>query len=251
VTALLLFAALIGAWQLYTVLSGIDATILPPPSDVASSLWDDRGLLWSNLGTTAAEIVLGLALALVVATLVAVVVHLWPPVRRAVLPLIAASQAVPFVVFTPLLVVWFGFDVRPKAIVIAVVTFFPIAVTLIDGLESVDPALGKLLRTFGASRWRTLRLVEAPGAVPAALSGAKIAVAVAVIGAVIAEEQGASSGLGLVITQALNQLDTARAFAATVVLTVLAGSLFIALALAERWLVPWAARARNRGGTPT
>jgi putative hydroxymethylpyrimidine transport system permease protein len=249
-SALLLVAVLIGAWKLYTVLSGIDAAILPPPEDVATSLWDDRSLLWSNLGPTAAEIVLGLALALLVAVGVAVLVHLVPPVRRAVLPLIAASQAVPFVVFAPLLVVWFGFDVWPKTIVIAVVTFFPIAVTTLDGLESVDPALRKLLRTFGASRGRTLRLVEAPAALPSALSGLKIGVAVAVIGAVIAEDQASSAGLGYVIKQALNQLDTARAVAATVVLTVLAGSLFIALALAERWLVPWAARARNRGGTP-
>lgn len=250
-TALLLFAALIGAWQLYTVVSGVDPTLIPPPSDVASSLWNDRGLLWSNLGTTASEIVLGLALALVVAALVSVVVHLWAPVRRAVLPLVAASQAVPFVVFAPVLVFWFGFGVFPKAIVIAVVTFFPIAVTLIDGLESVDPGLRKLLRTFGAPRWRTLWMIEAPAAVPSALSGAKIAVAVAVIGAVIAEDTATTSGLGLVIRQALNQLDTARAFAATVVLTILAGSLFVALALAERWLVPWATRSRNRGGTRT
>ena len=171
-SALLLLAALIGAWQLYTVISGVDPTLVPPPSDVASSLWNDRGLLWSNLGTTAAEIVLGLALALVVATLVAVLVHLWPAARRAVMPLVAASQAVPFVVFAPLLVFWFGFNVFPKALVIAVVTFFPITVTLVDGLMSVDPALGKLLQTFGASRWRALRMVDAPAAFPSALSGA-------------------------------------------------------------------------------
>ena len=165
---------------------------------------------------------LGLALALVVAIAVAVLIHLIPPVRAAVLPLLAASQAVPIVLLAPLLVAWFGFDILPKAIIVAIVTFFPIAVTTLDGLESVDPGLRKLLRTFGASRWHTLRLVEAPAALPGALSGAKIAVAVAVIGAVLAEEAGTSSGLGLVITQSIPQLDTARAFAATVVLTVLA-----------------------------
>jgi NitT/TauT family transport system permease protein/putative hydroxymethylpyrimidine transport system permease protein len=245
------FAALIGGWQLGVALSGIDPILLPAPTDVATSLWEDRGLLWSNVGPTAEEIVLGLAIALAVAMLVAIVVHMIRPLRIAVLPLIAASQAVPVVLLAPLLVAWFGFDVFPKALIVAIVTFFPIAVTTLDGLQSVDPGLRKLLRTFGASRWRTLRLVEAPAALPGALSGAKIAVAVAVIGAVLAEDAGTSSGLGLVITQAINQLDTARAFAATVVLTVLAAGLFGALALAERRLVPWAARARNRGGTPT
>jgi NitT/TauT family transport system permease protein/putative hydroxymethylpyrimidine transport system permease protein len=251
VTALLLFAALIGAWQLGVALSGIDPILLPGPSDVATSLWDDRALFWDNVGVTGEEIVLGLALALVVAMAVAVLIHMIPPVRAAVLPLLAASQAVPVVLLAPLLVAWFGFDILPKTIIVAIVTFFPIAVTTLDGLESVDPGLRKLLRTFGASRWRTLRLVDAPAALPGALSGAKIAVAVAVIGAVLAEDAGTSSGLGLVITQSINQLDTARAFAATVVLTVLAAGLFGALALAERRLVPWAARARNRGGTPT
>ncbi len=250
-TALLVFAALIGVWQLVVLVGGYDPTILPGPGDVATSLWDDRALLWSNLGTTAAEIVLGLALGLVVAVAISVAVHLVHPLRVAVMPLVVASQAVPFVVFAPLLVTWFGFDVLPKVIIVALVTFFPIVVTTLDALESVDPALRKLLRTFGASRWRTLRLVEAPWALPGALSGAKIAVAIAVIAAVIAEDQAAPAGLGLVLKQAFNQLDTARAFAATVVLVVLAGALFVALSLAERWLVPWAPRARNRGGTPT
>jgi NitT/TauT family transport system permease protein/putative hydroxymethylpyrimidine transport system permease protein len=249
--ALALLVALVGAWQLGVELSGIDRILLPAPNDVATSLWQDRGLLWANIGPTGEEIVLGLALALAVAMTVAIAVHMIPPLRAAVMPLIAASQAVPVVLMAPLLVAWFGFDVLPKAIIVAVVTFFPIAVTTLDGLRSVDPALRKLLRTFGASRWHTLRLVEAPAALPGALSGAKIAVAVAVIGAVLAEDAGTSSGLGLVITQAINQLDTARAFAATLVLTALAAGLFGALALAERRLVPWAARARNRGGSPT
>jgi NitT/TauT family transport system permease protein/putative hydroxymethylpyrimidine transport system permease protein len=151
----------------------------------------------------------------------------------------------------PVLVAVFGFDLRPKVIIVAIVTFFPIVVTTLDGLGSVDPGLRKLLRTFGASRWRAVRLVDLPAALPGMLSGAKIAVAVAVIGAVLSEDAGGTEGLGLVITQATNQLDTARSFAATVVLALLAGLLFAALTLAERRLVPWAPRTRPRGGTPT
>jgi NitT/TauT family transport system permease protein/putative hydroxymethylpyrimidine transport system permease protein len=248
VTAFLLFLALLGAWQLYVELGGVDRILLAAPTEVASALWNDRGLLWSNTLVTGQEVVLGLAVALAVALAMAVVVHLSPPLRRAIMPLAAASQAIPIVLFAPLLAFWWGFDIRPKLAIVALITFFPIVVTTLDGLESVDPALGKLLRTFGASRWRTLRLVEAPAALPGLLSGAKIAVAVAVIGAVLAEGAGATKGLGLMFTQANNQLETARAFAAVVVLTVLAAALFAALSLAERRLVPWAERSRNRTG---
>jgi NitT/TauT family transport system permease protein/putative hydroxymethylpyrimidine transport system permease protein len=251
VTALLLLLVLLGAWQLVVAVGGYDALVLPAPTDVASSLWTDRGLLWSNLGPTATEIVLGLALAMGAAVAVALVVHVVAPLRRAVMPLLAGTQAVPIAVMAPVLVAVFGFDLRPKVIIVAIVTFFPIVVTTLDGLGSVDPGLRKLLRTFGASRWRAVRLVDLPAALPGMLSGAKIAVAVAVIGAVLSEDAGGTEGLGLVITQATNQLDTARSFAATVVLALLAGLLFAALTLAERRLVPWAPRTRPRGGTPT
>jgi putative hydroxymethylpyrimidine transport system permease protein len=249
-TAVLLLLVLLGSWQLFVAVSDYDPLVLPAPTDVASSLWEDRGLLWSNLGPTATEIVLGLALAMVFAIAVALLVHMVGPLRRAVMPLLAGTQAVPIAVMAPVLVAIFGFDLRPKVIIVAIVTFFPVLVTTLDGLASVDPGLRKLLRTFGASRWRAVRFVDLPAALPGLLSGAKIAIAVAVIGAVLAEDAGGTDGLGLVITQATNQLDTARSFAATVVLAVLAGALFAALTLAERRLVPWAPRTRQ-GGTPT
>ena len=250
-TALVAFLALLGAWQLVVVIGDYDPLVLPAPTDVAGSLWEDRGLLWSNLGPTATEIVLGMAVAMVFAVAVALLIHLVGPLRRAVMPLLAATQAIPIAVMAPVLVAIFGFDLRPKVIIVAIVTFFPIAVTTLDGLASVDPGMRKLLRTFNATRWGAVRMVDLPAALPGMLSGAKIAIAVAVIGAVLSEDAGGTDGLGLVITQATNQLDTARSFAATVVLALLAGSLFAALTLAERRLVPWAPRSRNRGGSPT
>jgi NitT/TauT family transport system permease protein/putative hydroxymethylpyrimidine transport system permease protein len=249
--ALLLLLVLLGAWQLFVAVGNYDALVLPGPADVASSLWTDRGLLWSSLGPTATEIVLGLTLGAIAAVAIALLVHAVAPLRQAVMPLLASTQAVPISVMAPVLVAIFGFDLRPKVTIVAIVTFFPIAVNTLDGLASVDPGLRKLLRTFGATRWRAMRLVDVPAALPGMLSGAKIAIAVAVIGAVLAEDAGTTSGLGLVITQSINQLDTARAFAATVVLAALAGTLFGALTLAERHLVPWAPRSRNRKGPPT
>jgi NitT/TauT family transport system permease protein/putative hydroxymethylpyrimidine transport system permease protein len=237
--ALVLAAALLGAWQLYAQVGSVDDFILPAPSEIARSLVDDRGLLLSNLRVTAEEVALGILAALVVGFAFAVALHFSRTLRRATYPLLVASQAVPIVIVAPLLVVWFGFDIGPKIAIIALVCFFPIVVTTLDALGRVDPETLKLLRTMDASRWAAFRFAEAPAALPAALSGAKIAVAVAVIGAVFAEYAGSSAGLGHLILQAIPQLETARAWAAVALLAAFAVALFYALDLAQRRLLSW------------
>jgi putative hydroxymethylpyrimidine transport system permease protein len=245
IAPLVLLALFIGGWELYTRVSDIDAFILPAPHEVAQSLYDDRSLLLSNLSVTAQEVGLGVVLALLVGGLLAFALHLSPPLRRAVYPLLVSSQAVPFVILAPLLVFWFGFSVFAKLAIVVIVCFFPVVVTTLDGLRGVDTELLKLMRTLDASRWQTLRMVEAPAALPAALSGAKIAVAVAVIGAVFAEYTGSEKGLGHLLLTSTPQLETARAWAATVVLALFAVSLFSALGLAQRVLVPWTRKDRS------
>jgi len=242
VIAFAIVAVLIGAWELYADTGAVDDFILPAPSQIATSLWDDRGLLWSNLLVTAQEVALGILVALVLGFLLAVALHFSGALRRGVYPLLVASQAVPIVIIAPLLVVWFGFGIVPKLAIIALVCFFPVVVTTLDALRTVDPDQLKLMRTLDATRWQAFRWAEAPAALPAALSGAKIAVAVAVIGAVFAEYAGSSDGLGHLMLQAIPQLETARAYAAVVLLAAFAVLLFSALALAERRLVPWANR---------
>lgn len=243
--ALALVAALIGAWQLYADLGNVDDLILPSPSEVATAMWDDRGLLWSNLLVTAQEVALGILAAVVLGFACAVAMHFSRTLRQASYPLLVASQAVPIVVVAPLLIVWLGFGLAPKVVIIALVCFFPIVVTTLDALSRVDRDTLKLLTTLDASRWAAFRFAEAPAALPAALSGAKIAVAIALIGAVFAEYSGSSAGLGHVILQAVPQLETARAWAAVVVLAVFAIALFYALDLAQRRLVPWTATERT------
>jgi putative hydroxymethylpyrimidine transport system permease protein len=245
IAPLVLLALFIGGWELYTRVSDIDAFILPAPHEVAQSLYDDRSLLLSNLSVTAQEVGLGVVLALLVGGLLAFALHLSPTLRRAAYPLLVSSQAVPFVILAPLLVFWFGFSVFAKLAIVVIVCFFPVVVTTLDGLRGVDTELLKLMRTLDASRWQTLRMVEAPAALPAALSGAKIAVAVAVIGAVFAEYTGSEKGLGHLLLTSTPQLETARAWAATVVLALFAVSLFSALGLAQRVLVPWTRKDRS------
>jgi putative hydroxymethylpyrimidine transport system permease protein len=243
--AALLVLALLGGWELYADLGGIDQFLLPAPSDVAASLWTDRGLLWDNFTVTAGEVLLGIAVSLAAGVLLAVAIHLSRTLRRATYPLLVASQTIPIVIVAPLLVAWLGYDLAPKLAIVGLICFFPVVVTTLDGLAGVDPDLRKLMRTLDASRLQTLRHVEAPAALPSLLSGAKIAVTVAVIGAVLAEQAGSSDGLGHLILQSIPQFETARSWAAVVVLAAFAIVLFGALALAERRLVPWAHRSEG------
>jgi NitT/TauT family transport system permease protein/putative hydroxymethylpyrimidine transport system permease protein len=244
-TAGLLVLVLLGAWELYSRSGAVDDLILPAPTQIADAIGRDHRLLWDNLLVTASEVAVGLLVALVLGFGLAVALHFSRTARRAVYPLLVGSQALPVVVIAPLLLVWLGFGLGPKVVIIALVSFFPIVVTTLDALRGVDADLLKLLRTMDATRWQTFRFAELPAAAPAALSGAKIAVAVSVIGAVFAEYAGSDSGLGHVILQAIPQLQTARAYAAVVILAALAVALFYLLTAAERWLNP------RTGGTPS
>jgi putative hydroxymethylpyrimidine transport system permease protein len=240
--AAVLLAALLGVWELYVDSGGANSIILPAPHAIVASLYDDRGLLWSNFLVTAEEILLGIAVAAVAALLIASAMHFFITVRRASLPLLIASQTIPIPMLAPILVLWLGFGLLPKVIVVALVSFFSIVVTTLAAFASVDPDLIKLMRTFDASRWRTFRHVEFPAALPGVFTGAKIAVIVAVIGAVFAEQSGANAGLGYLFEESIPQLLTARAFATVVILSVFAITLFALLTLAERLTLPWAHR---------
>jgi ABC-type nitrate/sulfonate/bicarbonate transport system permease component len=245
---LALVALLLGAWEAYVELAGVEAAVLPAPHAIAAALWDSADLVWRNFAVTAEEVALGLALALACGFLLAVAIHLSPLLRRAVYPLAVGSQAVPIPVIGVLLVFWWGFGIFPKLAVIALICFFPVVVTTVDALAAVDPEQRKLLRTLDASRWQAFRFGELPAALPGALSGARIALAVGVIGAFIAETttptSGAYPGLGRMIISDVN-FQTARAYAGTAVLFVFAIACFYALSFAERRLAPWSNRLRG------
>ena len=248
---LLLVLALIAAWELYVVLFDVERELLPAPHEVASAIWHGGAVLWRNFAVTAEEVALGLCMAIAAGFGLAVAMHLSPLLRHAVYPLAVGSQAVPIPVIGVLLVFWWGFGIFPKLVVIALICFFPVLVTTVDALASVDPDQLKLMRTLDASRWQAFRLAELPAAIPAALSGARVALAVGVIGAFIAEvatpTSGPYPGLGRQITTDIN-LEAARAYAGTVVLICFALLCFHSLALAERRLAPW--RARPTGDRP-
>jgi NitT/TauT family transport system permease protein/putative hydroxymethylpyrimidine transport system permease protein len=241
----LLLALLVGAWELYVDLGGVDSLILPSPHQVASALYNQRSLLWSSFLVTAREVALGILVAAVTGLVLAVAIHFSQAFRRAAYPLVIASQAVPVVLIAPILTFWLGFGIAPKLVVVALVSFFSIVITTLAGLESVDSDLIKLMRTFDAPRWRTFWHVELPSALPGVFTGAKIAVAVSVIGAVFAEWSGSNSGLGYLIVVSLPQLQDALAVAAVVVMSLFAIVLFGLLTAAERRALPWAYESRG------
>lgn len=236
---LLLLAAAVGLWELVVRAAHVQDYLFPTPTAVARSLWDDRSLLASATGVTVREVVLGYLLALAVGLALAVALHFSAALRRALLPVLVLSQTVPTVVLAPILAILLGFGIGPKLVVVAIVCFFPVVVNAVDGLRSADPELVRMMRTLDGDRLAIFRRVEAPGALPAVFSGARIAATYAAVGAVFGEWAGSSSGLGFVMLQAQPELATARIFAALLVLSALALALYGLVTLAERLLVPW------------
>jgi len=237
----------LAAWEALVRLGAVDPLLLPAPTHVLEALWTDRDILAPDLAVTASEVLLGLAAAIAAGALLGVAMHVSEPARRALRPLVIGSQAVPVPVIAPLVVLVLGFGLAPKVLLIALVCFFPVAINLYDGLRDTDADARKLLRSLDASRWQTLRMLEAPSALPSAFTGVKIAAAVAVIGAVFAEWSGADAGLGHALLTANGQLATARAFAATLLLFLLAVSLYGAFALLERRVAGWTPRSTPGG----
>lgn len=241
----LLVAALIGAWQLATTTGTIanalhlERDLVPSSAEVGSALWENRTLLWENAWVTLQEILLGIAAGIFVGLALAVAMHFSTLLRDTAFPLAVATQAVPLVAIGPVLVIWFGFGIAPKVIIVALACFFPILVNTLDGLRSVDPEAVKMMRTLDASRWAIFHRVEAPTALPSFFSGAKVAVAIAPIVALFAELVGSSSGLMHEIVQDNAQFEDARVFAAVVVLALIGVLLVGITALAERLIVRW------------
>jgi ABC-type nitrate/sulfonate/bicarbonate transport system permease component len=241
----LVIAVLIGAWQIAATTGAIanalslEPFLVPSPSEIATALGEERSLLADNAWVTLQEILLGFLCALVAGVGFAVILHLSETLRRALYPLIVVSQTIPILVIAPVLVIWFGFGVGPKLAIVALICFFPITVSTLDGLRSTDADTKKMMRTLHASRSQILRRVEAPTALPYFFSGARIAIVIAPIGAIFGEWVGSDSGLGHLILQDNAQLETARLFAAVVVLAALALVLFALVAVAERRVVRW------------
>ncbi|MEO7002996.1 MAG: ABC transporter permease [Ktedonobacterales bacterium] len=237
--AVALVAALIALWQWYASGAAIDPQILPTPVAVWRALVAQRDLLWGHTLVTLYETLVGFAVALAAGVAFAVVVDASPWLRRAVYPLLVTSQTIPIITLAPLLVLWFGFGLLSKTLVVLLVCFFPITVALADGLRAADPELIKLYRAFGAGPLRIFWSVRLPGALPSLFSGVRIAITYSVYGAIFGEYVGSEAGLGFYMLLKQHAFATAAVMAVIVVTALLSIALFTLVALIERLALPW------------
>ena len=234
-----ILAALLVAWELWVQIADVPKWQLPAPSAIAKELGTSRDLLWDHTLVTLQEIVIGFLVALVAGLVLAGAIAYSRVMERSVYPIVIASQTVPIIAIAPLLLIWVGYGLTPKIIIVALICFYPIAVNTVDGLKATDPDMVNMLRTLGASRWQVFTKLQIPTALPFMFSGIKIGVSVSVIAAVIGEWVGASEGLGYLITYSQPLFLTARVFAAIFVLSVMGISLFVLAVVAERMMMPW------------
>ncbi len=235
----LIIAASLGLWQGLVKLLEVPRWLLPSPWDIARELVRSRGLLTEHAWVTLEEVLLGFALALAVGIWLAAGIAYSRMLERAVYPIVIASQTIPVIAIAPLLLIWVGPETTSKVIVVALISFFPIVVNMVDGLKSVDPDTVNMMRTLGASRWQLFTKVQVPTSLPFLFSGIKVAIVVSVIGAVVGEWVGARAGLGHLMRISGPLFLTARVFAAIVVLSLMAIALFIVVAVMERYILHW------------
>ena len=233
-------AAFLVAWKLVTVIGGYPEYILPAPEVVA-----ERGLraigsgvLWEHTGVTLLEIVLGFVVGAVTAILAGIALGKSVLIERVLSPYIVAAQAVPILALAPLLDIWFGGGLLARVAICALIVFFPIAIATMVGIRSTDPLLEEMLRSLGASEAQRTRLLEIPSALPVIFGGLRVGVTLAVIGAVVAEWAGASTGLGVLINIANQGLfDTPLMFVALATLAIIGLAFYGLVVMAERRLV--------------
>src|SRR5690349_14014799 len=243
--------ALIVLWEAGTRAFGVPVFLLPPPSAVVGAMIKHAALLGAASGVTTLEIVLGFALSIAVGIPLALMIFLWPPFARAVLPLLISSQAMPKVAVAPLFLVWFGFGLVPKVLIAFLIAFFPVVINTAVGLAAIEPEKIHLARSMGLGAWDTFFKIRLPDALPAIFAGLKISITLAVVGAVVGEFVGGDAGLGYLLMVANGSMDTQLLFAGIVCLTILGIGLYVAVELAERLAIPRhiIATERAAGGT--
>ena len=244
--AFVLAVTLLVFWELYVRAGQVSPTVLPTPTAVVQALISNWGIIYDNTVQTLLETVLGMIVATLLGLLLAILLDASGWMRRAIYPLLVTSQTIPIIALAPLLLIWFGYDIGPKVLVVALYCFFPIAVACADGLAGAEPELIKLLHSMRASRWQILWLVRLPGAMPSFFSGLRIAATYSVTGAIFGEFVGAEKGLGIYMKLEANSFATVQVFAAILVTAVLSLLLFGLVSLIERIALPWYHGAKTR-----
>lgn len=239
VFSILAAACLLGIWEAACRLLDVPDFILPPPTGIFTVAVRQAPLLLMHSGVTALEIILGITSALMIAVPLAIVMFALPSAEKALAPFLVASQAIPVFALAPLLVVWLGYGIASKVLMAAIIIFFPITVSLLEGFKHCEPEYVMLFRLMGAGFWKTMRLLYWPWALPYFFSGLKVGVTVATIGAVIGEWVGAQQGLGYLMIQSNARLRVDLVFAAIFYLSAMGLFLWGSVGFLERRIITW------------
>lgn len=239
VPALGLFIAVLVLWEAASRLLKLPEFVLPPPTAIVAVLIQHQRDLSNAAYVTAIEVLYGFVLSAVIGAAVALVIARFARFGRALYPLVVLFQTVPKVALAPLFILWFGFDLAPKVMLIVVIAFFPVAINMLVGLQTVDPNLIALMRSVGASRNEILRRIQVPHSLPYLMAGLKVAVTFAVIGAIVGEFAGAQAGLGYMIQFASTQMQTSLVFAALVEVSVLGLLFYYVIEWLEKRYINW------------
>ena len=240
--ALILFLATVVLWEAAVRTFSISSFIIPAPTKIVQALVAQWGALMHATAVTAGEILFGFLVSVAVGVALALVIVRFDWLGRALYPLVVLFQNVPKVALAPIFILWFGYGLVPKIGLILVIAFFPVTLSMLAGMQSVDNSLLALMNSVGAGPTEVLLRIRVPHSLPSLMAGTKIAATLSVIGAIVGEFAGASDGLGYTIQFASTQLDTAQVFAALLLVSVLGIAFYYAAEVLERAVVPWAPR---------
>lgn len=226
-------------WQTICSLGFVESFMLPSPIQVLQAFVSEFPALMEHAGVTLAEAFLGLALGILLGFIIAVIMDQFEPLYKACYPLIVLTQTIPTVAIAPLLVLWFGYEMTPKVILIIITTFFPITIGLLNGFRSVDPDSINLLRAMGAGRWQIFTHIKLPGSMSQFFSGLRISASYAVVGAVISEWLGGFAGLGVYMTRVKKAFAFDKMFAVIFLISVISLLLMKGVDLMQKNCMPW------------
>lgn len=245
ITPIAALLALLVAWEFVVLVGDIPRFLLPAPSEVLAETFDRFDLLMRHAGSTLYSTVAGFLLSVVFGVTLSVLIVWSRTFEDAVYPLVVVTQVIPKVAIAPLLIVYLGFGQEPKIFLAFLISFFPMVINTTLGMKSVSVELLELLATLKASKWQIMRKVRFRGAMPYMVEGAKIAITLAVIGAIVGEFSAGGQGLGYLILSASSNLDTVLGFSALLVLIVMGLLLFEIIHIGGRLLMPWVPRAQQ------
>lgn len=242
------FIAFFGIWEMGVRVTNTPAFVIPAPSAVAGRFWTDLPSLLGELSYTLTAASIGLVIGLVVGIAGAVVMVHWRILERSLFPIAVLIKLIPFVALAPLLIVWLGFDLAPKIVLAALITFFPVLVNCISGLRATDPLALEFFRSVGASRWETLVRLRWHGSLPYLFAALKIVLHLAIVGAIVGEYFGSKQGIGMVIARTSESLRIQSMFAAALLLAIVGVTIVVLTNIAERRTLFWHESVRTSGG---